>query len=318
MLDNTTIIVDGIFPSVDLGEPANINIRGEYISRVYYLPRHQKKRSDEAPLKITVGKLGFSIRGSLRKWWFGTKQISKDFDYYSFTQCIIKIAKKLGIEQSEFWKSRITYRELGGNIVLPRKLDFIISAMAAYPRFRRFPYTSFTTSFKTKNEKLIAYDKMREAIKSFISKKNQAKILQRFFTLRFERKIRKTSGNKLNGLINSLEQIRDNWDFLVDEWAKCFQKIKFVTLDDPRLTLNKSHITRTDIKNLGIAMLVKDHPDFLKRIVGYCPPKKRSTEMRHFLELSQKYQSRETLEAILFVESKVLKKASQMKISIPM
>ena len=258
---------------------------------------------------------GFKIDGSLRKWWYGNRSI-RDLDFYTFSECLDVLAKKLGITSHQLLDSGVTYLEIGGNIRLHRKYDFIIPSMISYPRLQKIHYTEQTTYFKSRNRTICSYDKVMEIYKhGGLSKTQYEKISKNIFVMRYEHKLTTPSGTNLRGKMNTLYKIKINWNFLIDDWEDNFRKIQFAQFQKPKLVDSNKFMTRTELKNFAIAIAVKNEGfGFFNNVINSrFNPNHKSQERKNLVEICKRSNVENSKEDVEFVLAAIKNKADKLK-----
>lgn len=199
-----------------LGAPFNVVPVYDTLNFKFKLYRNKSCSENESFLVISANETfrGFTVSGSLRKWYFGKNKAVMDFDYNTFRHCIGILSKKLSVNQNDFWESNVHYLEIGGSIKLKRKYDCIIPSMASYPRLGKAQIKNETIYFKGINYELIAYDKLKEAFKGRNTDKRIRDIVTKgVFVLRFEVKLKCPSNTTLKDRVKTLNDIKNNWGF---------------------------------------------------------------------------------------------------------
>lgn len=219
------------------------------------------KKKDEP-----FGKLIF--QQNIRKNWinFTRIQISKgllktrkypsvmhDLQYCDFVEIIEVWAHELVIPKSIFWSGKVTQIELGVNLMFKTKtkveagferlsLNKILSCFGSYKNVEeKHIYGENGVCFRAQNFELSVYNKLWRVVQnneiftltSEASKKTMyEKINQAAYFMRYELRIKKVSGfnqSAFSGKIETLKQIKDNWDLLA---KALFNTTEDVTFDD--------------------------------------------------------------------------------------
>lgn len=282
----------------------------------FKLYRQNNYSENDSFLEITVNDLipGFTIRGSLRKWYFGKTNAVMDFNYKTFLHCIAILSKRLNAKQSDFWESKVTYLEIGGNIKLKRKYDCIIPSMTTYPRLGKAQIKGETVYFKGKNYELIAYDKIKEIYKSRRSKKaTRDKICKGVFVLRFEIKLKCPSGTALKHKVKTLNHIKNNWGYLIEHWKKTYLEIELIQVQKPTLILKKQYSSRRELKDYFSVLLINYIGiDSINQIINSSVRDKKE-EREHFATLLDKFKANNISEYQQVVKKALERKALIMK-----
>lgn len=267
-------------------------------------------------LIINNTKRGFTVKGSIRKWWFGSRLAIRDFDYKNFNMCINELANAIGISKSKFWESGVTSLEIGGNIKLGAEYKHIISSMNSFPNLGQVTFMNQTKYFKGANYEVVAYNKLLEVFKkSNLKISTYKKIEKAIFILRFEVRLRKPSGTKLKSKINTLNGIKNNWLFLIDYWKETYEKISFNKIQNPKLVSKNEYLSRTELKEFCIT-LVAEHfgIGFLDNIVNVsCRPNHKSSEKKYIRDVCKKFETEDFDNYKNHVFDAVAKKAELMK-----
>lgn len=318
-MDNITIRKEYYnLKTKNLGKPFNVSKDTDGFSENYKYKLFRRKEHDPTDAYLTIiindSRSGFTISGSIRKWWFSKKAICRDFNLQTFCDCIETLAVKLQVTIDDFWYCKVTKLEIGGTIKLPRKFENLVSNMVSYPRLKSTNYANETKKFVGNNYNVIVYDKGKEASDTkTVDEKVMSKINEVFYIVRFEIQLKKPSGTALRGRMNSLENIKENWDFLIEYWEETFHKIEIIPIQSPKLLLEK--YSRRELKNfLCVFVASKFGLDFIfNNINSFKTYRKRSAEKRHFKELCCLYKSEENLHVQKNVLDAVKRKAILMK-----
>lgn len=192
------------------------------------------------------------LEGNLRRWWFGKKAIA-DLDYSSLKKALKLISKRLGILESELYNSEIIRLELGANIRLEPKHASIIQMLMTYPNLPRDRYNKSTVYFMGKKYSIIFYDKLLEMKDNGLIKDKVYRTLSKYmFVLRIEKKIIAKSGITFGSKVHTLEDILENWEFLVDDWLDTLHKVNYIDLFDKTKEINQNSLTKKEFKEFLI------------------------------------------------------------------
>lgn len=301
-----------------LGRPFNINPNYKSNSLNYkfklYRNHHYSEKDSFLVISANGNAIGFTVSGSLRKWYFGNKNAVMDFNYKTFLHCIAILSSKLKVKQIDFWESKVTYLEIGGNIKLKRKYDCIIPSMSSYPRLGKAQIKDETVYFKGTNYELIAYDKIKEIFKDRASNKSiRDKINKGVFVLRFEIKLKCPSGTPLKNKVKTLNHIKNNWGYLIEYWKTSFLKIEMIQMQNPKLILKKEYATRRELKDFFSIMLINNvGVDSIYQIIN-SSVKDKKQERNHFRNLLEKYEANTLSEYQKVVIEALQSKATRMK-----
>lgn len=181
-------------------------------------------------LRIDKQKHIATIRGSLRKWYYGGDSL-KDFNKDSFLKAILKLARTLRIPPSEIGKAKFTNCEIGLNLRTKTEPIEIISKIVGYKCLRRNDkYQSVGTLYfgsQNSSRKLVLYDKQKE-IEDKQKQANQTITLSSpyskrkdHFTLRIELRLNDhKSWQELHvGYIETIGDLWANWSNLYEIWT---------------------------------------------------------------------------------------------------
>lgn len=301
-----------------LGQPFNVSpcYATKSLSCKFKLYRNENYSEKDSYLTvISNDKLyGFTILGSLRKWYFGNVNAVLDFNYKTFLDCISILSKKLKVSEIDVWECKVTYLEIGGNIKLKRKYDSIIPSMTSYPRLGKAQVKNETVYFKGRNYELIAYDKIKEIFKSRTSNKSMRnKIVKGVFVLRFEIKLKCPSGTPLREKVKTLNHIKNNWAYLIDYWQEAYCKIEVIHVQSPTLVLKKQFASRREIKDYFSVLYINQNGiDSAYQIINSSVRDKKE-ERDHFAGLMEKFEATTLSEYHEVVRKAVVRKAEIMK-----
>jgi hypothetical protein len=283
-----------------------------------YLYEHGKY--DSSLIIIANDVSGFTIQGSLRRWWYSATSANADFNFSSFCKCIELIARKLRIEESVLWNSRVSKVEIGANIKLKPKFKNIIGSLESYPRRTRFGDRRQTVYFKTKNnaEEIIIYDKITQLYQreKKINRSVKNKLFKNVFILRFEVVINSPSKTYYKTYINPLKKIRDNWEALIDDWEATFQQINIIYQEYPQLPEGKTYLNRTDLKNYFIQLGIHAYGgiESVELLIGDTASKeKKSQEKAHFRGIANSNIPESFVNFLMELYTSIEGKADQMK-----
>lgn len=279
-----------------LGNPFNVvpSQVSDTLNYKFKLYRNETHSEKDSFLVISANETfrGFTVTGSLRKWYFGKTNAVMDFNYKTFIHCIAILSKRLNVKQIDFWESNVTSLEIGGNIKLKRKYDCIIPSMASYPRLGKALIKDETVYFKAQNYELIAYDKIKEIFKDRGANKSlRDKITKGVFVLRFEIKLKCPSNTPLKERVKTLNHIKNNWGFLIEYWKNTYLKIEMVQVQSPTFILKKQYATRRELKDYFSVMLINEiGVDSTYQIINSSVRDKKE-ERNHFINLMKKFEA---------------------------
>lgn len=313
------IIIKNKFTKLDLttlGDPFNVVPVDDTLNCKFKLYRNKSCSENDSFLVISANETfrGFTINGSLRKWYFGKNKAALDFNYKTFRHCIGILSRKLKVDQSDFWESNVYYLEIGGSITLKRKYDCIMTSMVSYPRLGKGQIKNETVYFKGLNYELIAYDKLKEFFKDRNSNKKIRDIVTKgVFILRFEVKLKCPSNTTLKNRVKTLNDIKNNWGFLIEYWRNAYHKIEMVQVQSPTFILKKQYATRRELKDYFFVMLANEIGiDSIYQIINSSVRDKKE-ERDHFTKLLEKFDAKTLSDYHEVVKEAVEQKARIMK-----
>jgi len=275
---------------------------------------------NDHPLALTINtKRGFTIYGSIRKWWYGAKSANADFSHITFCRCIKLLAKKIGVKETVLWSSTVNKVEIGGNIKLDPVYKNIVGALQSYPRRKRFGDSRETVYFKTKSnfDQIIIYDKITQLYShKKISGNVKRKLLNSIFIMRFEIKLLTPSKTGYWQYINSLEKIRLHWDILIDDWEATFQKINIINQTPPKLPHNKDQFGLKEFKNYFIQLGIEAYGgiESVEQLISEKGVKnKRSEYKNNFRVIANANNIDEFVDFLIVLYTSIEGKADEMK-----
>lgn len=179
--------------------------------------------------------------------------VMHDLQYSDFVEIIEVWANELQIPKNIFWSGKVTQIELGVNLMFKTKtkinsgferlsLNKILSCFGSYKNVEdKYMYGENGVCFRAQNFELSVYNKLRRVVynneiftcNSDSSKKAMCeKINQVAYFMRYELRIKKVSGfnqSAFSGKIETLKQIKDNWNLLA---KALFNTTEDLTFDD--------------------------------------------------------------------------------------
>lgn len=218
------------------------------------------------------GKLFF--QQNIRKNWINYTriQISKDLSitskypsvmhdlqYCDFVEIIEVWANELQIPKSTFWSGKVTQIELGVNLMLKTKtlvesrfellsLNKIMSCFGSYKNVEdKHIYGRDGLCYRAQHFELSVYNKLKRVIEnneiftcSSAESKNAmcAKINRGVYFLRYELRIKNVSRfnqSAFGGKIETLKQIRDNWNLLTKALYNTTEDLTFDDVLSPEI-----------------------------------------------------------------------------------
>lgn len=214
-----------------------------------------KQRSDEEPyLTLIVNeKKGYTIQGSIRRWYYGNGSWNKDFNYTDFLKCISLLSKQARIPEKILLQSSIVRVEIGANIILPASYKDVQSSITSFPR-REKGWRNNTVYFNSTYSDIIFYDKLNSLKKErLMSKKKADSLLKKFYVLRFELNLRRAKRTLFKNEVKTLSLLKDNWEYLLDEWYRYFENVKFENKLPPKTPKEKEWLNYTEVRNFFVA-----------------------------------------------------------------
>jgi len=183
---------------------------------------------------IKTNEKNLTIRGSVRKWYFG-KNVRRDLTKTELLDCIDILSKMLFVNKQDLLNATITKIEVGATLTLNAKFRVMLDCMYSFPRLNRNNYKG-SLYFGDKKESsftLIFYDKLLEL------NKYKPKMLQRnlkanskIFFCRYEICLNKVSQCR-KFKIKTLNELLNNWEMVQQYVLKETEKIKFVDYISP-------------------------------------------------------------------------------------
>lgn len=259
------------------------------------------------------------IEGNIRRWWFGKKAIA-DFDYKNFKSAIKLISKRLGILESELYDFEINRLEIGANIRLEPKLASVIQMLMTYPNLPRDRYNKSTVYFMGKKYSIIFYDKLLEMKDNHFIKDKVYRILSKhMFVLRIEKKIIAKSGITFGDKINTIGDILENWEFLVEDWLDTLHKVNFIDLFDKTKHIEPNSLPKGEFMKFLIyqALLHLEVDKCLDLARQYVKGRKSET-ISELVQLYNGFKDEEMKGYFTEVSNMAVRKASKMKNGMPM
>ncbi|NCA20002.1 MAG: hypothetical protein EBS86_02555 [Crocinitomicaceae bacterium] len=237
------------------------------------------------------------ILGSFRKWSSSKSNAITDLTKDKFLFCLEKIERKLKIPFDVLQKGVVTKIEIGANIKMKPKYKYILSCIDHFPKLKKEIFEVDTTYLKNTKEletvyfhaanfSLMFYNKLEEVF-SNKKKKNLSKLSKGMFVFRYEIKIKKVSGYILKEKLNTVENILNNWNEIIEHWTGRLNELTFIDnlsaenihdKEDMNLTEIKERLiylgmtsfgwenTRLLIENLGVQNKVSENTKKLKSI----------------------------------------------------
>ena len=217
----------------------------QYVAYVYNLDDIEKYSKEELKkmpcleinIKYFEGTITIDITNSLRKWFFGRKQM-RNFSLTTFKECLKLLSKKLSVEYQYLLNARITILEVGVNLRLDKSFQTCIITATEHKRLGDVAfYKKGTVAFEGENLKLIFYNKLLELYDMTDMKLSTfKKISEIFFFLRIEVIFKKVSGVKFAK--NNCSTVNDlicNWEAIYDYCISQVGDVTFVDWISPKI-----------------------------------------------------------------------------------
>lgn len=214
-----------------------------------------KERPKNDPyLSLLVNEIkGFTLQGSLRRWYYGDRSWSKDFNYTDFLKCIKLLSKRAAIPEKVLLQSFVVRVEIGGNVILPASYRDIQTCIVSFPK-REKGWRNNTVYFNSTYSVITFYDKLNSLKKEgLMHKKTIDGLLKKIYVLRFELNLRRAKKTTFKNEVKTLSSIIDNWGYLLEEWNRHFENVKFENKLPPKLPKDKEWLNLTLIQEFFIA-----------------------------------------------------------------
>lgn len=224
--------------------------------KIYFQDNYNPKRNGSLDIIIYDKKPGFTVKGSLRKFYYGKNNAVADLTPKQFCKCIARIASQLQLPVDEIWYSDFTFMEFGANMTLPAAYKILMYCLSTFSRRKKNGYEGETVYFKNKSKENKFYDKLSEIFaKGGVNKKVHETLSKYIFAFRYE--VRLKPANIKNFSENKVIDIYKNWNFFIDYWKKEFEKVKFENRTPIKIDLNEGSIGLKDIKNYFISRYIE-------------------------------------------------------------
>jgi len=264
MLDRTG--TKGNFPPINTEKLDEFN-KGRYCSITREKLHYYKIPSPTSnyPLEVIVKENSGSVklRGNLRKWRFGNSIVA-DLNYGDYVETIEILASILSIDIQYLWNLEVTYLELGANVKLPPIYSGVEHEIVSLGKLSRGKFKN-TVYFNGEKNGYKFYDKTKEHKK--LKKRSKNKIKKAFHMLRIEEKIKSKSGVLKKDKIMTLGTIRDNWNYLIDDWAGVIDRTNLKE-GKKELVFMPNSMTCLDIKDQLVRKRIKNKG--IEKTIDYC------------------------------------------------
>jgi hypothetical protein len=224
--------------------------------KIYYKDNYDSQRNGSLDIIIYDKKPGFTVKGSLRKFYYGKNNAVADLTPKQFCKCITRIASQLQLPVNEIWFSDFTFLEFGANITLPAAYKILMYCLSTFSRRKKNGYEGETVYFKNKSKENKFYDKLCEIFsKGGMTKKVYETLSSYVFSFRYEVRLR--PANIKNFSENKVIDIYNNWNFFIEYWKKEFEKVRFENRTPINIDLTEGSIGLKEIKNCFISRYIE-------------------------------------------------------------
>lgn len=224
--------------------------------KIFYKDEHDPTADGSLDVIIYDNKPGFTIKGSLRKFYHGKSTAVADLAPLQFRQCIITIAKRLKVPVKEIWYADFTFMEFGANIVLPAIYQYLLLCLSTFTRRKKDEYKGETVYFKNQSKESKFYDKLFEIYsKSGMEKKAYETLAKFVHVFRYEVRIRPANIKDFSE--NRVIDVYNNWNLFVDYWLKEFEKVRFENKMPVKATSEGGLLGIKDFKNYFMSESIK-------------------------------------------------------------
>nr|WP_321222044.1 hypothetical protein [uncultured Psychroserpens sp.] len=255
------------------------------------------------------------IEGNLRKWWFGEKSAVADLNKSNLNKCVKLIGERLGVDESEIWKLEFSNLELGGNVKLERKYNSLIPSIIDYPRLEMTRFSRKSVKFEGDKYSLIIYDKLQELKdRGKISSETAKRLMEYIFIFRFEIKIGTKSGYVHKDKVKTFALVRDNFDFLVDDWLDRFYKFKIIDLFSGVKEIPRGSMTKREFLDyLVFQKMCEIGIDYTLYLSDTFVKNHKSVSKKELLKIHKKFSDGKKWNYYTHIASSVALKAGQFK-----
>ncbi len=218
---------------------------------------------DVLELRIREKSNKIQLRGNLRKWRFGNSIVA-DLNFGDYIETIEMLSNILSVDIQYLWDLEFTSLEIGGNVKLPAIYSGVEHEIVSLGKLSRGRFKN-TVYFNGEKHGYKFYDKTKEHKK--LKKRSKKKIKKAFHMLRIEEKIKSKSGVPKKDKIMTLGAIRDNWDYLIDDWAGIIDRTNLKE-GKKELAFMPNSMTRLEIKDQLVRKRIKNKG--IEKTIDYC------------------------------------------------
>jgi ribosomal protein L35AE/L33A len=224
--------------------------------KIFYKGKYDPKGDGSLDVIIYDDKPGFTIRGSIRKFYHGKRTAVADLTHLEFSRCIAAIAKRLQLPATEIWYADFTFMEFGANILLPAIYQCLILCLSTFTRRKKNEYKGETVYFKNKSKESKFYDKLLEIHgKSGMSKKAYETLTRFVHVFRYEVRIKPANIKDFSD--SKVIDIYNNWNLFVDYWLEEFEKVRFENKMPVKVASEEGLVGIKDFKNYFMSDAIK-------------------------------------------------------------
>lgn len=178
----------------------------------------------------------------------GVSGTLNDLNYEAFVEIVDLYAKEFEIPKNKFWDAKVTKVEFGVTIPLKSNMTEILSCFGTLKNVpEKFIYGNSGISYKAENFSVDIYDKLKRVIqngeilntRTKTKNENFRKLVKRkFYFLRFELRVdsvSKFNQSSFKDKINTLKNIKDNWNNIARSLHNISDDISFVDFISPEI-----------------------------------------------------------------------------------
>lgn len=226
-----------------------------------------------------------TIRGSLRKWWYGSNSF-RDLTSTHFNEALIQLSKSLNMPYAQLREASFSQCEIGLNVRVRIPPQDIEKRILKYGRLcleKRESIAETTLYFKGVDKTLVLYDKGKERFDmggDSIKKLSQALARNGIYYLRIEFRLKDKKAFMDHGLgkINNLGSLGDNYRDLYLFWAQELSHLKMVgdvEIPDAPLSIDEILILS------GYQTPCCDASELMSKYAEYCQSKGRTPKSKN-------------------------------------
>ncbi|SIQ77316.1 hypothetical protein [Chryseobacterium sp. RU33C] len=202
-------------------------------------------------------------------------RVMADLSYYNFIKIIELYAEELAIPKNIFWGANVTQVELGVNLRFPTNIKTkngvekmsLQGMLSSFGTLKNVPekdtYGRSGVRFKADAFEISIYDKLKRIIftkEIFKNKKESVKVKRRkkineiHHFIRYELRVKEVSSfrrESFAGKLNTLKDIKDNWDLLLTSLFGTTEDIDFVDFLSPEIE-NELILSQLDSKSKSL------------------------------------------------------------------